>query len=350
MAMLSCPLLSHLVPISNFDYGFTTNVFLQTTFTQTSAQFADSDSPPSFGTSFRTQSLEYVDLTNDTALGIIKVASSQLGHPIVIPPPESNPATDESCTSQLTDQLSSSTSNLSIAALDLPLPPPEFAWEAFYPNGSINPSGAIPGGFGFYLNGTKEFTDRLSNGATEIIMGYRMMLESGWEWVKGGKLPGIFGGIGSKAYGCSGGRQDARDACFDVRLMWRAEGAGELYTYLPLTQNNTDRLLAVPPLSIENSDFGDSVGRGAFTIPVGRWMSVALRMKLNQVGCEDGEMELFIDGDSVMSVSGLTLGTSEEARFMGMHFQTFFGGSQPDWASPKDQRAWFADVTGLILR
>ena len=53
---------------------------------------------------------------------------------------------------------------------------------------------------------------------------------------------------------------------------------------------------------------------------------------------------------------------------MGMHFQTFFGGAfvchsvivnfdldgdglghTGDWASSKDQRAWFADVTGVIV-
>jgi len=29
--------------------------------------------------------------------------------------------------------------------------PPHVAWEAFFPEGSINPSATIPGGFGFYL-------------------------------------------------------------------------------------------------------------------------------------------------------------------------------------------------------
>lgn len=29
------------------------------------------------------------------------------------------------------------------------------------------------------------------------------------------------GGIGSLAYECSGGRQDEREECFDLRLMWR---------------------------------------------------------------------------------------------------------------------------------
>ena len=72
------------------------------------------------------------------------------------------------------------------------LPAPETAWEAFYPEGSINPSADIPGGFSFYLSGPQEFADRLET-ASEVVMSYRMMLQDGWEWKKGGKLPGEIG-------------------------------------------------------------------------------------------------------------------------------------------------------------
>lgn len=75
-----------------------------------------------------------------------------------------------------------------------------------------------------------------------------------------------------------------------------------------------------------------------------------LRIKLNQIGEEDGEMQLWIDGKSVISVDKLTWRDSEENKIKGMHFQTFFGGHTEEWASPKDQKAWFRDVTGVILK
>ncbi|KAJ3731567.1 hypothetical protein DFJ43DRAFT_1079557 [Lentinula guzmanii] len=297
-----------LVPVPHFQYGFSTSTSANTSL-----------------------SLSIVNLS-DKALGVHKI-SSRTAHPLVSPPSLNTPTRSLECHD---------------------LPPPILAWEAFYPKGSINPSAAIPGGFGFYLNGPKEFSDILhgsksSTGANEIVMSYRMMLQSDWEWVKGGKLPGVFGGVGDLAYGCSGGRKDNRESCFDVRLMWRSKGAGELYVYLPSTEQNRERLLAVPPLSHENADYGFSVGRGAFSIPVGQWMSIAIRVKLNTVGHEDGEIELWIDGISVISVTKLTLRQSEKSRLKGMHFQTFFGGNKPDWASPRDQRAWFADVTGVSV-
>jgi hypothetical protein len=47
------------------------------------------------------------------------------------------------------------------------------------------------------------------------------MFEEDFEFVLGGKLPGIFGGVGDLSYRCSGGRKDDRCKCFSLRLMWR---------------------------------------------------------------------------------------------------------------------------------
>jgi hypothetical protein len=65
------------------------------------------------------------------------------------------------------------------------------AWEALYPQGSINPGGEKKGGFGLYLEGPKSFADALKTHAREVIIGYEVFFENGFEWAKGGKLPGI---------------------------------------------------------------------------------------------------------------------------------------------------------------
>jgi hypothetical protein len=78
-----------------------------------------------------------------------------------------------------------------------------------------------------------------------------------------------------------------------------------------------------------------------------------------------GELELWVDGKPVISVGGLILRVNTASRVQGAHFETFFGGKTStgfvindsqrivghteDWASPKDQRAWFANVSGAIL-
>ncbi|KZT04825.1 polysaccharide lyase family 14 protein [Laetiporus sulphureus 93-53] len=240
----------------------------------------------------------------------------------------------------------------------------ELAWEANYPHGSINPASkaAPPGGFGFYLSGPEWFAGQLREvpkspqdaRPMEVMMGYEVMFEKGWEWGRGGKLPGIYGGPGDAAYGCTGGRKSdlERCTCFDLRLMWRADGIGELYAYLPPYSPNTASILAAPPRSMINADYGASVGRGTWHLDVGRWIAVVQRVKMNSVGKEDGEIQVFIDGKSMLCLTGLVMRTAEypDMRVQGLHFQTFFGGHTAEWASPKDQRAWFRSVSGAILR
>jgi Polysaccharide lyase 14 len=63
---------------------------------------------------------------------------------------------------------------------------------------------------------------------------------------------------------------------------------GELYAYLPLTENNAAVLATVPPKTIENPDFGFSVGRGSWTFNAGAWNVIAERVRLNDPGQNNG--------------------------------------------------------------
>lgn len=76
-----------------------------------------------------------------------------------------------------------------------------------------------------------------------------------------------------------------------IVLNYRPNAIGELYAYLPLTTSNATQLSSVPPLSVANADYGISVGRGAFKFDkaVSRWMSIAFRIKLNDVGANNGK-------------------------------------------------------------
>ena len=126
---------SYLIPISEFITGFTTSSYVHH------------------------KNVQHVPLA-DKELGVHKV-TSRTTHNLVKPPPAST-----SCNA------------------------PSLAWEAVYPKGSINPSATIPGGFEFYLSGPSNFSQSLET-ASEVIFSYRMMLQDEWEWVKGGKLPGV---------------------------------------------------------------------------------------------------------------------------------------------------------------
>lgn len=114
---------------------------------------------------------------------------------------------------------------------------------------------------------------------------------------------------------------------FSVSMGSRSEGAGELYTYLPLTSANAAAAKAVTTgKTIENSDYGFSVGRGAFTFPTGEWVTVTERIKLNDVGKKNGQVRLWVNGASAIELYNVSLRESEDSIIQGMEFQTFFGG------------------------
>ena len=58
---------------------------------------------------------------------------------------------------------------------------------------------------------------------------------------------------------------------------------------MPEFEKNSKELLAVPPKSYGNHQFGFSVGRGAFVFSPGRWVTIAERVKLNDPGEENGD-------------------------------------------------------------
>jgi hypothetical protein len=108
--------------------------------------------------------------------------------------------------------------------------------------------------------------------------------------------------------------------------MWREDGAGEMYTYLPYTYDANKRVCDVPPFSTCNAEYGASVARGSFFWKAGASTAVAIRMRLNDVGQENGELELWAGGESVAKVDGLVIRDSEQGRFWGVQTQSFFGG------------------------
>jgi hypothetical protein len=55
-----------------------------------------------------------------------------------------------------------------------------------------------------------------------------------------------------------------------------------------MNETNTNALLAVPPYSKANTNYGISVGNGAWIFEPGVWTTIAERVKLNDIGRADG--------------------------------------------------------------
>jgi hypothetical protein len=186
-----------------------------------------------------------------------------------------------------------------------------------YPKGSASPTvsredDAPLGGAQVYL--------RLREPVDSLHLRYYVRFPEGFDFVKGGKLPGLFGGT------VTGGRQspDGTDG-FSTRYMWRRDGAGEVYAYLATSR-----------------DEGTSLGRGAWRFRPGDWHLVEQEVDLNHPDRSDGRVKVWLDGEQVLDQTGLRFRTVDSLRIEGVFFSTFFGGSDGSWATPRDTFVDFA--------
>jgi len=185
--------------------------------------------------------------------------------------------------------------------------------------------------------------------AKEIVLSYSVYFQEGWNFNLGGKLPGLFGGVNeSIAVTCSGGEHDP--GCFSARLMFRPNGTAELYLYIPEGLNDNDNKCGEQADELCTTTYGESVGRGTWDWKPGQWQIITERILLNTPGQADGEAEIYLDGQSVLKVGTITWRSSAEALIRGIQMQIFFGGHTPEWESPQDQDAYFADFSVGILQ
>lgn len=117
-----------------------------------------------------------------------------------------------------------------LAFVDDPFPnkPPSGAQGVSSPSGPVLRVTYPEGSFSHDTGGAQFYslwnTTDGSNFRT-MMVSYELAFDSNFDWVKGGKLPGLRGGLNST--GCSGGNQADGSSCFSTRLMWRKDGAGE---------------------------------------------------------------------------------------------------------------------------
>jgi hypothetical protein len=170
--------------------------------------------------------------------------------------------------------------------------------------------------------GGGQFRGRLPGGPVDhLFLRYSLRFPNDFDFVKGGKLPGLYGGDQ-----ISGGHIPDGTNGFSTRFMWRSAGQGEVYVYTPTSER-----------------FGTSLGRGNWTFSRGRWHCIEQELILNTPRVADGVVRAWLDGKLVYENRTLLFRTVPTLEIEGVFFSTFFGGGDPSWAPPKDTHADFAD-------
>ncbi|HET6763018.1 MAG TPA: hypothetical protein VFH27_05080, partial [Longimicrobiaceae bacterium] len=160
----------------------------------------------------------------------------------------------------------------------------------------------------------------------ELYVSYRVRFAPGFGFVKGGKLPGLAGGLGNTG----GNKPNGRDG-WSARAMWVDAGRMVQYVYHP-DQPGT---------------FGEGMlwkeGGKDVHAAAGGWYTLVSRVRMNTPGRKDGIVQAWLDGSPVLDRRNLRFRDVDAFAIDQFQFSTFFGGSTPDYAAARDETIDFAD-------
>jgi hypothetical protein len=191
--------------------------------------------------------------------------------------------------------------------------------DVTYGKGSSAPSCTncpATGGGQFYQNlgklGRTDLTD-----ATTLYLSYQVRFPTNFDFGKGGKLPGFYGGPPGNASG--GNHGDA----WSTRFMWRPQNgtpSGEVYVYIP-----------------SGKGYGKDVGLGSWKFAADG-QTHTVQQSVNRA---NGNVTVWYDGKQVLSANAVT-GISG-IPFRGVFFSTFFGGHETSWGPKSTVHAYFSN-------
>lgn len=197
-----------------------------------------------------------------------------------------------------------------------------------YPEGSY---AGIPGtGTGFYIYPFGKVVQ-----FTKATLEYDILFPANFLWVKGGKLPGLFGGRPS----CTGA-DEAMD-CYSARFMWDKNGNGYGYLYVPKYAPH------LPEFCLY-TNYKDCVRTYAFNFnqtsyfTTDKWIHVKEHIELNTINQPNGKLQVWIDGKLKADYDKIIWRVDSKVFTLGFQIESFFGGSSsPDFATPIEQFSYF---------
>jgi hypothetical protein len=188
--------------------------------------------------------------------------------------------------------------------------------RASYAKGAVGPD---QGGGGWRM----PFGER-----EEAELRYTVRFEEGFDFNKGGKMPGLCGGPKTITGGDAVNGKDG----FSVRLMWRKEGRGQAYVY------HMDQ----PSKYGDEFDFPES-----FRFPVGVPVTIRMQVRINTPSKKDGAIRIWttpLGGAEQLQLekTGLRFRQVSDYGIDSLLFNTFHGGGDKSWGPARDVAADFA--------
>ena len=161
--------------------------------------------------------------------------------------------------------------------------------------------------------------------ANEYYLRYRVRFQPGFDFAKGGKLPGLTSGGGKY----SNAHKPLDGDGWTARLMWVEQGRLVPYLYY----------VGMPA----NRKFGDFWPIDAQVTP-GKWQTITQRIRLNSPGKRDGIYSVWLDGKQVTHRQDMEWRHGDKGKIDSFYFSTYYGGNTPDWAPRWNNYIDFDDI------
>jgi hypothetical protein len=195
-----------------------------------------------------------------------------------------------------------------------------------YPKGGVGP-GETGGQFPMAFRNMEGIEEGLYQ---ELYLRYYLKFEEGFDFNRGGKLPGLMGG--GDSWGRSGGNQPDGTNGWTLRFMWRSEGMLVVYAYVPKSENG----------KWGNDKWGQDISCD-FKVEPGNWHCIEQYVNVGTPGKDDGKLKVWIDGVERLNIDDIRFWNvkNDFGPVGGIYFSTFHGGNSADWAPQKDSHAQF---------
>ncbi len=195
-----------------------------------------------------------------------------------------------------------------------------------YPEGGVGP-GETGGQFPMVLTNMEGLTEGYYQ---ELYLRYYVKFEEGFDFRRGGKLPGLMGG--GNSWSRSGGDQPDGTNGWTLRFMWRSQGTLMVYAYVPPSENG----------KWGGVQWGQNIDCD-FAAEPGKWHCIEQYVNVGTPGHDDGKLTVWIDGEKRLDIDDMRFWDVENnyGRIGGVYFSTFHGGSTSDWAPRTDSYAQF---------
>jgi hypothetical protein len=155
---------------------------------------------------------------------------------------------------------------------------------------------------------------------------YKIFIPRDFDFVKGGKLPGLAGGKGN-----TGGEVPSGYDGWSVRFMFKEEGRLCAYLYYPdMPQKFGEKIFLT-----SNENF--------FFLPKGEWIELGLQVVMNRSGKRDGGIRCYVNDDLKLSLEKFKFRKTENLKIDHLLFNTFFGGADGSYAPQNESHLLFKD-------